>query len=111
MEEPLAKKSSRKSSAEDASGKKSRKKNTRNTIPGQNRSRSHKVDEADTENIVDFMHEEIKKRPMNRKKLMQRARKRWRLPSCLVSSPAHCLCHSSADLINNIVNPGEKKRQ
>ena len=28
--------------------------------------------EADTEGIVDFMHEEIKKRPMNRRKLLRR---------------------------------------
>lgn len=30
--------------------------------------------EADTEEIVDFMHEEIKKRPVNRRKFLRMAR-------------------------------------
>ena len=106
MEEPLAKKS-RKSSAEDASGKKSRKKHPEHN-PGTEPEQIIKSTEADTENIVDFMHEEIKKRPMNRKKLMQRARETMAV--AVLFGVVSCIVFAILlPIINNIVNPGEKE--
>ena len=106
MEEPLAKKS-RKSSAEDASGKKSRKKHPEDN-PGTEPEQIIKSTEADTENIVDFMHEEIKKRPMNRKKLMQRARETMAI--AVLFGVVSCIVFAILlPIINNIVNPGEKE--
>ena len=106
MEEPLAKKS-RKSSAEDASGKKSRKKHPEDN-PGTEPEQIIKSTEADTENIVDFMHEEIKKRPMNRKKLMQRARETMAV--AVLFGVVSCIVFAILlPIINNIVNPGEKE--
>ena len=106
MEEPLAKKS-RKSSAEDAFGKKSRKKHPEDN-PGTEPEQIIKSTEADTENIVDFMHEEIKKRPMNRKKLMQRARETMAV--AVLFGVVSCIVFAILlPIINNIVNPGEKE--
>ena len=106
MEEPLAKKS-RKSSAEDAFGKKSRKKHPEDN-PGTEPEQIIKSTEADTENIVDFMHEEIKKRPMNRKKLMQRARETMAI--AVLFGVVSCIVFAILlPIINNIVNPGEKE--
>ena len=106
MEEPLARKS-RKSSAEDASGKKSRKKHPEHN-PGTEPEQIIKSTEADTENIVDFMHEEIKKRPMNRKKLMQRARETMAV--AVLFGVVSCIVFAILlPIINNIVNPGEKE--
>ena len=106
MEEPLARKS-RKSSAEDASGKKSRKKHPEDN-PGTEPEQIIKSTEADTENIVDFMHEEIKKRPMNRKKLMQRARETMAI--AVLFGVVSCIVFAILlPIINNIVNPGEKE--
>ena len=106
MEEPLARKS-RKSSAEDAFGKKSRKKHPEDN-PGTEPEQIIKSTEADTENIVDFMHEEIKKRPMNRKKLMQRARETMAI--AVLFGVVSCIVFAILlPIINNIVNPGEKE--
>lgn len=51
-----------------------KRKNKNETIARPDPEQIIKNTEADTENIVDFMHEEIKKRPMNRRKILQRAR-------------------------------------
>ena len=82
-------------------------KNTRNKS-GTEPEQIIKSTEADTENIVDFMHEEIKKRPMNRKKLMQRARETMAV--AVLFGVVSCIVFAILlPIINNIVNPGEKE--
>lgn len=62
-----------------------------------------KSTEADTENIVDFMHEEIKKRPMNRKKLLQRARETMAI--AVLFGVVSCVVFAILlPIINNILN-------
>ena len=52
--------------------------------------------EADTEDIVDFMHEEIKKRPVNRRKFLRQARETvgiaviFGVVSCIVFAIGFC---------------------
>ncbi|MDO5132203.1 MAG: S1C family serine protease [Eubacteriales bacterium] len=63
--------------------------------------------EADTEDIVDFMHEEIKKRPMNRKKLLRRARET--LLIAVVFGVVSCVVFAILlPVINNLLYPSEK---
>ena len=64
--------------------------------------------EADTENIVDFMHEEIKKRPMNRRRLLRRARETTAI--AILFGVVSCLVFAILlPVISNIINPGEKE--
>ena len=64
-----------------------------------------KSTEADTENIVDFMHEEIKKRPMNRKKMLQRARDTMAV--AVLFGVVSCIVFAILlPIINNLLSPG-----
>lgn len=66
--------------------------------------------EADTGDIVDFMHEEIKKRPMNRRRLLQQARQT--LVIAIVFGVVSCLVFAILlPVINNILYPGEDTSQ
>lgn len=69
-----------------------------------------RTSEADTEDIVDFMHEEIKKRPVNRKKLLQRARETVGI--AVVFGVVSCIVFAILlPVINNILYPNEKTTQ
>lgn len=66
--------------------------------------------EADTGEIVDFMHEEIKKRPMNRKRLLRRAQET--LLIAVVFGIVSCIVFAILlPVINNLLNPGEDTSQ
>ena len=66
--------------------------------------------EADTGDIVDFMHEEIKKRPVNRRRLLQQARET--LVIAIVFGVVSCLVFAILlPVINNILYPGEDTSQ
>ena len=66
--------------------------------------------EADTEDIVDYMHEEIKKRPVNRRKLLQRARETVGI--AVVFGVVSCIVFAILlPVINNILYPNEKTTQ
>ena len=66
--------------------------------------------EADTEEIVDFMHEEIKKRPVNRRKFLRMARETMAIAVLfgVVSCVVFAILLPS---INNVLNPGEDTTQ
>ena len=66
--------------------------------------------EADTEGIVDFMHEEIKKRPMNRRKLLRRARE-TSLIAILFGTVSCIVFAILLPVINNILYPSENTAQ
>jgi S1-C subfamily serine protease len=69
-----------------------------------------KSTEADTETIVDFMHEEIKKRPVNHKKILQRARETMVI--AVLFGTVSCLVFAILlPIINNALNPGEETTQ
>ena len=61
--------------------------------------------EADTETIVDYMHEEIKKRPMNRRKLLRRA---WEtMAVAVLFGVVSCVVFAILlPIVNNVLNPG-----
>ena len=66
--------------------------------------------EADTEDIVDFMHEEIKKRPVNRKKLLQRARDT--VAVAIIFGAVSCIVFAILlPVINNVLYPNENTTQ
>lgn len=66
--------------------------------------------EADTEDIVDFMHEEIKKRPVNRRKLLRHARET--MLTAVLFGVVSCIVFAILlPVINNILTPGEKQTQ
>lgn len=61
--------------------------------------------EADTEDIVDFMHEEIKKRPINRRKFLRMARDTMAV--AVLFGVVSCLVFAILlPVINNALNPG-----
>ena len=60
--------------------------------------------EADTEGIVDFMHEEIKKRPMNRRKFLRMARETMAV--AVLFGVVSCLVFAILlPIVNNVLNP------
>lgn len=66
--------------------------------------------EADTEGIVDFMHEEIKKRPMNRRKFLRMARETMAV--AVLFGVVSCLVFAILlPIINNVLNPGGETTQ
>ena len=66
--------------------------------------------EADTEDIVDFMHEEIKKRPMNRKKLLRRAQETMAI--AVLFGVVSCIVFALLlPVINNVLYPNEGTTQ
>ena len=66
--------------------------------------------EADTGDIVDFMHEEIKKRPMNRRRLLKQARDTVLI--AVVFGIVSCIVFAILlPIINNILYPGEDTSQ
>ena len=69
-----------------------------------------KNSEADTEGIVDFMHEEIKKRPVNRRKLLRRARE-TSLIAILFGTVSCIVFAILLPVINNILYPSENTAQ
>lgn len=69
-----------------------------------------KSSEADTEGIVDFMHEEIKKRPVNRRKLLRRARE-TSLIAILFGTVSCIVFAILLPVINNILYPSENTAQ
>ena len=69
-----------------------------------------KGSEADTEDIVDFMHEEIKKRPMNRRKFLRQAQQA--MVMAVLFGVVSCLVFAILlPVINNVLNPGEETAQ
>ena len=66
--------------------------------------------EADTEEIVDFMHEEIKKRPVNRRKFLRMARETMAI-AVLFGVVACVVFAILLPSINNVLNPGEDTTQ
>ena len=69
-----------------------------------------KNSEADTEDIVDFMHEEIKKRPMNRRKFLRMARET--LAVAVLFGVVSCLVFAILlPIVNNALNPGGNTMQ
>lgn len=61
--------------------------------------------EADTEGIVDFMHEEIRKRPVNRKRLLRRAQET--MVVAVVFGVVSCVVFALfLPVINNLQYPG-----
>ena len=69
-----------------------------------------KSTEADTEEIVDFMHEEIKKRPVNRRKFLRMARETMAI-AVLFGVVACVVFAILLPSINNVLNPGEDTAQ
>ena len=66
--------------------------------------------EADTEDIVDFMHEEIKKRPVNRRKLLRQARET--IGIAVIFGVVSCIVFAILlPVINNVLYPDEKTAQ
>lgn len=66
--------------------------------------------EADTEDIVDFMHEEIKKRPVNRRKLLRRARETVGI--AVIFGAVSCIVFAILlPVINNLLYPKEQTTQ
>lgn len=66
--------------------------------------------EADTGGIVDFMHEEIKKRPMNRRRLLRQARETVLV--AVVFGTVSCIVFAILlPVINNILYPKEETAQ
>lgn len=69
-----------------------------------------KNSEADTEDIVDFMHEEIKKRPMNRRKILRMAQETMAV--AVLFGVVSCLVFAILlPIINNALNPGGSTMQ
>ena len=63
--------------------------------------------EADTEDIVDFMHEEIKKRPMNRRKFLRVARDTMAV--AVLFGVVSCVVFSILlPIVNNVLNFGSE---
>lgn len=66
--------------------------------------------EADTEDIVDFMHEEIKKRPVNRRKFLRQARETVGI--AVIFGVVSCIVFAILlPVINNVLYPDEKTTQ
>ena len=66
--------------------------------------------EADTEDIVDFMHEEIKKRPVNRRKFLRQARET--IGIAVIFGVVSCIVFAILlPVINNVLYPDEKTAQ
>lgn len=69
-----------------------------------------KNSEADTEDIVDFMHEEIKKRPMNRRKFLRVARETMAV--AVLFGVVSCVVFAILlPIVNNLLNPDDDTAQ